>query len=52
MSIVVDALQELPAEEEVGLAAGACCWRSATLTCGTLSLTLTITTCHSCTNTA
>jgi hypothetical protein len=49
MSIVVDALQEIPAEEETGLAVVACCWDSTQTTCGLLSFT--ITTCHTCTNT-
>jgi hypothetical protein len=52
MSIAVDALQELPAQEEIGLAAAGCCWTTTSTGCGLLSLTLTVTTCHGCTNTS
>jgi hypothetical protein len=50
MSIAVDALQELPAEEESGLNAAGCCWYTTQTTCGLIS-SVAITTCHSCTNT-
>ncbi|HEX4817938.1 MAG TPA: ALQxL family class IV lanthipeptide [Nonomuraea sp.] len=49
MTIAVEALQELPAQEEVGLAVMACCWSSTQITCGLTSFL--VTTCHTCTNT-
>jgi hypothetical protein len=50
MSIAVEALQELPAQEGEGLAAAGCCWATTVTACGWTS-GIWVTTCHSCTNT-
>ncbi len=49
MSLSIDDLQLLPATEETALAAQNCCWNSLVDGCQIYSLTLS--TCHSCTNT-
>ncbi|MFD9905915.1 hypothetical protein [Streptomyces sp. NPDC059063] len=48
MSLSVQDLQELPATEETALA-GDCCWNSVFDGCQFFSLT--VSSCHSCTNT-
>ncbi|MBL1101060.1 hypothetical protein [Streptomyces coffeae] len=50
MSLSVEMLQELPSTEEAALAAADCCWNSLVDGCNWWSLT--ISSCHSCTNTA
>lgn len=49
MSLDIDDLQELEATEEAALAAAGCCWNS--LVGGCQIYSLTVSTCHSCTNT-
>lgn len=49
MSISIELLQELPSTEEASLAAADCCWSSILDGCQFFSLT--ISSCHSCTNT-
>ena len=49
LTLSVEALQELESTEEAALAAADCCWNS--LIDGCQFWSLTISTCHSCTNT-
>ena len=50
MSMIVDALQELPADEEIGLAVPGCCWYSVGWGCKVSLASWFVTTCHTNTN--